>query len=406
MKITIIHAHWNNRGDEAAIRALVDELKIKYPQIIINVYILSPNAKQFPYEDSDIRLCNVLYPKRKNIVDYWLTWLTKGKMSLLSNSKEFIQIVKDSDLVLHAPGGPSIGDIYYNDEKKYLQRLDLIRRMGIKYAFYAPSMGPFRRTDKRRNALRKKVLNGAEFIYLREGQSADYVKGFGIDEKKIKVSLDSAFQHYGNEAKYEKQYNEYEELNSFIKSYDRVVGMTITNLNWHPIHSKNEKLAEMIFTTFTDVIEYFKTKNIGVLFIPQLFGRYHDYQLMQSYAKSNCFVMDDLHDCYFQQHIIEKLYAVIGMRYHSNIFSAKMGTPFISIAYEQKMSGFMTLSGLRDYCIDINDLSAKLLIDKYEKLEANYSEFKSILVQKKEEWVKKSHLTTEKVFDLLDRGEK
>ena len=41
--------------------------------------------------------------------------------------------------------------------------------------------------------------------------------------------------------------------------------------------------------------------------------------------------MDDMHDCYFQQYIISLIKAVVGMRYHSNIFSAKMGTPFVSV---------------------------------------------------------------------------
>ena len=31
MKIVIINCHWDNRGDEAAIRAMIDELRVKYP---------------------------------------------------------------------------------------------------------------------------------------------------------------------------------------------------------------------------------------------------------------------------------------------------------------------------------------------------------------------------------------
>ena len=64
-------------------------------------------------------------------------------------------------------------------------------------------------------------------------------------------------------------------------------------------------------------------------------------------------------DTYFQQYVIGKLYAVVGMRYHSNIFSAKMGIPFVSVSYEQKMKGFMQSIGLSEYCIDLNELSEK-----------------------------------------------
>ena len=54
MKILIIHAHGNNRGDEAAVKSMVDEITAKYPgmEIVIsgeglNRYpLLSANVKQ------------------------------------------------------------------------------------------------------------------------------------------------------------------------------------------------------------------------------------------------------------------------------------------------------------------------------------------------------------------------
>ena len=49
----------------------------------------------------------------------------------------------------------------------------------------------------------------------------------------------------------------------------------------------------------------------------------NDYML-----DSDTFMIDafsEERDTYFQQYVIGKLYAVVGMRYHSNIFSAKMG---------------------------------------------------------------------------------
>ena len=84
---------------------------------------------------------------------------------------------------------------------------------------------------------------------------------------------------------------------------------------------------------------------------------------------------DDRYDSYFQQYVIGQLYAVVGMRYHSNIFSAKMGTPFISVSYEQKMTGFMEKMELSRYCIGIKDLSAELLAEKFELLEQEHDSY-------------------------------
>jgi len=86
-------------------------------------------------------------------------------------------------------------------------------------------------------------------------------------------------------------------------------------------------------------------------------------------------------DTYFQQYIISKLYAVEGMRYHSNIFSAKVGIPFIPIVYEEKMEGFINISGLNSYSITLDELSFEKLEEKFEKLNNNYDEVKSILTK-------------------------
>ena len=74
---------------------------------------------------------------------FFISLLTKGHINITKNSKKFVSILKSVDLVLHAPGGPSIGDTYLKAEKLYLWRLRLIQKMKIPYIFYAPSMGPF-----------------------------------------------------------------------------------------------------------------------------------------------------------------------------------------------------------------------------------------------------------------------
>ena len=96
------------------------------------------------------------------------------------------------------------------------------------------------------------------------------------------------------------------------------------------------------------------------------------------------------------------MYAVIGMRYHSNIFAAKMGTPFISVSYEQKMSGFMKIAELDKYCIDINDLSEKSVMETFDNLCEHYNEYKQDLQSRKSIWQRKAHETTDKVIDIID----
>jgi len=103
----------------------------------------------------------------------------------------------------------------------------------------------------------------------------------------------------------------------------------------------------------------------------------------------------DTYDTYFQQYIISKLYAVEGMRYHSNIFSAKVGTPFIPVVYEEKMEGFIDMAGLNEYSISLDELSFEKLEEKFEKLNSNYDEVKKMFKDKLLTWQKQALKTIE-----------
>ena len=194
------------------------------------------------------------------------------------------------------------------------------------------------------------------------------------------------------------------ELTRFISRFDKVVGITITDLMWNPKYKGNDDIKENIISTFKAVVYELTNRGYGVLFIPQLFGICNDADFMGSFANKECYVLPvtQKNDCYYQQFVIGKMYAVIGMRYHSNIFAAKMGTPFISVSYEQKMSGFMKIAELDKYCIDINDLSEKSVMETFDNLCEHYNEYKQDLQSRKSIWQRKAHETTDKVIDIID----
>lgn len=400
MNILIMNAHWNNRGDEAATRAMIDHLQDKYPDAKIKVLLLTSNIKQFRYDDVECR--SNFYPRKRDLYfEVPLFVLSRGKLMFSKRGKEFCQLIKEADIVIHAPGGPSIGDIYFTDEIYYLYRMLIAKVLHKPYVFYAPSMGPFN-TEKHkfRNALRRSILNGASVFCVREPISKKYIEKLG-NVKLPTVTLDSAFQYPVNIEKNQQILNEYQELRDFINQNEKIIGITITDLKWNPKYAQTS-VSVNINDTFTKMIEYLNKLGYAVLFIPQLFGNQHDNKYMSTFANEKCMVMSEDYDCYFQQFIISKMHALIGMRYHSNIFSAKMGCPFVSVAYEQKMSGFMKKIGLEEYCIDINDLSFNLLKEKFSSLEKNYNSYKEVLVEKSVLLQKESSKTTELVCECIE----
>ena len=259
-------------------------------------------------------------------------------------------------------------------------------------------MGPF--DDRVANIFRKIVLNNCERLCVRESISAGYLSKLKLG-KQVVVTLDSAFQSKIDMNYYEKQLDNDDDLNSFLLSYKRVVGITITDLMWHP--TLNGKYTEQIKTAFNSVIRLLTDQGIGIVFIPQLFDKTNDSSIMKEYMNKDCYMLADKYDCYFQQYLISKLYAVIGMRYHSNIFSAKMETPFISIAYEQKMKGFMNHIKCENYCIDISQLNEKILKEKILTLNDNYNEYKQFLHDIHERLVNESKQTTQLLVEAIKR---
>ena len=81
-----------------------------------------------------------------------------------------------------------------------------------------------------------------------------------------------------------------------------------------------------------------------------------------------------------------------------------MGTPFVSVSYEQKMQGFMKKAGLLEYCLPISELSANSLSNKFEGMMSNYDEYKSLLAIKKAEFKKESSKQMREEKMLIDEG--
>lgn len=402
MKIFIIHAHTANRGDEAAVKAMVDELLIVKPDTEITIAI---NGRTFyPAMDPKVKQIG-RFPALHSVmakIEYPLFIKTCGKICFTPAGKNFKKALLEADLVIHAPGGPSIGDIYSDVEKEYLDRLGMARRLGKRYMFYAPSMGPFK--DETRNPKRKEILIGAQKVILRDPISFKFVQEF-CPKCHPQLALDSAFQHEVDECVNRRKLEEYTALKKFMTKHEKNVGVTITDLQWHPQY-KETAIAEQIKTAFRDFVAYLDRKKYGVVFIPQLYGSGDDSTLMKEFeTDNNGFVIEanlEKYDTYFQQYIIKKLTAVVGMRYHSNIFSAKMSVPFVSISYEQKMRGFMESMDLMDYCIRVDDISADILKNHFERMLSNYTEYKNLLVNEHKALSEKAYRSTQAVINILN----
>ena len=74
---------------------------------------------------------------------------------------------------------------------------------------------------------------------------------------------------------------------------------------------------------------------------------------------------------------------VVATRFHNLLLALLCNKPVISISFHHKCKSLMDAMGLSKYCLDINDLTAAKLIEKFCDLETNANKIKSIIRERR-----------------------
>ena len=70
---------------------------------------------------------------------------------------------------------------------------------------------------------------------------------------------------------------------------------------------------------------------------------------------------------------------VAAARFHNVLLALLCEKPVIAISFHHKCESLMSAMGLSAHCVDINDLKADRLIDKFCDLEANAAKLKPLI---------------------------
>ena len=140
--ITIVNAHWNNRGDEAALLAILEGLQRKYTESQITIIFKDGESiEQFK------KLDNVDYYTAKfnaKIWDIWLTSATRGLLGLNGLLKKTVRTLAQSDLIIYSPGGSVINKrFFWRKQMEYLVPFICANFYNTPLMIAAPSIGPF-----------------------------------------------------------------------------------------------------------------------------------------------------------------------------------------------------------------------------------------------------------------------
>lgn len=408
MKVLITNSHADNRGDEAAQRAMIRGIKNLVPETTFTVMTISPEGLEL---DSKVEIHQTFSGSHKTVFNMliiiWTIFRSVGvKLPTFGRKRELfngINLIADSDVVISAPGGPYFGELYKSHEmREHILHVAVSWILGKPIMVYGPSMGPF--SNRLRNIIRRFFLEKVKIISLRDKISMEYLSGLQLKNPLIYQTADSALQgreKYDDEDIKSMMISEgiIKENHDWIQG--RVIGITPTGARWNYKNSLDEvrdenNYCEMIANTIDEICS---SDNTSVVFIPQLYGRDDDLPLIQEIIgrvknKELISILSPELDSDLQQGVISKLDCVIGNRYHSVIFALNNITPVICIAYEHKSVGIMEEVGLSKFTINIEDASVGRLIETYNLLIANSESIRATIRENLPKLKRKATLNT------------
>ncbi len=339
-RICIINQHTCNRGDEAAGRAAIQSLLDHFPHSEIDVLYCSPNTSSTIDHDSNrvrhlqgiqIQVSIRSIESWKNAIRMAALWAGFKKFNFGGIFGELVDLVNSADIVVNAPTGPNLGDKY--KDTKYISNLLISLFLKKRLYFYGSSMGPFNHPAIK--LIGKYILNRSQWICVRESTSLSYVRSLKLAHNRITRTADAAIQRRippHDSPKLLRQLG--------IPNDSTLIGLTPLSHQWYPESIRNKKHENIIINNLSTISnEILKSPNTNIVVFPQLYNDegstnplISDLNIIKSIQgkianKCNFYVLPDNFDSDLQQIIISKCKTVIGMRYHSIIFAAKMRCP-------------------------------------------------------------------------------
>ncbi|MDP6634995.1 MAG: Coenzyme F420 hydrogenase/dehydrogenase, beta subunit C-terminal domain [Phycisphaerae bacterium] len=366
--VVVVNQHGANRGDEAALKGMLYGLKKLIPDAKFTVLTMTP-SEDFKHiaEAEFIDTVTLLTKKRTKLVYFTLAALAYrlglgGLSRLFGKKPHFMETLKAADLVVSAPGGPYIGDMYQTWELSCAFQIYVPVLLGKPVMIYAPSQGPF--DNEKRNRWRKWLLSRVDVISLRDDYSKVHLANLGIDTSPVHVTVDSCLQK-----PVDKSLSRQIIRKEGIDTDKMLIGVV-------PLHSVpflHEAESLDVQDTAAQTIELLADVfDANFLILPQRHGLHRDLPSMIRIAHATelgeqIHVLNDTYDSDQQQSLIGRCDLLISFRYHPFIFGTRQAVPSVCVAYEHKALGFARIMNLEEYCLDLFSTTPEEIVAKAQQ---------------------------------------
>ena len=373
MRLLLVNQPLNNRGDEAAHRALVRGLLAAVPSVEIRVLFLGVDGdsiRQFTVDDPRVRYVHI-YPERGS-VRLMKAGIQTGchfLFSWLPSVRRMSDHYRWSERVLCAPGGICMGG-FQNWMHLFFLQLAVLTEKPLDY--FGRSIGPFPEKswlNRRFSAVSRRLLSYCSFVSLRDTQSVAYAGEWGI---QVVPTVDTAFL--------DQPLAEIPEAVSDQIGSDYVIFVP-NLLIWH--YSFRDRMTrDQVCDLFQSAAERLESRFPAsrIVFLPQTFNYGNDWDDDRGFFQDIAargetgrrIVLPDTLGADIQQQIVRQARYVVGARYHSIVFAINNETPFLALCYEHKISGMLERLGYADRMVDIRSLgtatSGEAFLSEMERL--------------------------------------
>lgn len=299
---TIISGYYGfkNIGDDAMLKAIIDNLRLYHKDIRIMVLSKNPLETRQTYNVDSINRFNIL---------------------------KIIAAMRKSKLFLNGGGNLLQDNTSTRSLLYYLGMIWLSKKNGMKTMIYANGIGPLNKKNNRK--LTRKVVNQVDVITLREKLSHKEIQNLNIEKPQISLTADPAVTI---EAACEEKVNKIL-IKENIDPNGKFIGFSVRK--W----SDYEKYQ----TVISKVADYVcDTYGVKPLFIPMHYP--NDLLIIDDITakmKNKCYVIRNKYNVSEMLGIIGRTQLLIGMRLHALIFAASLKVPLVGLVYETKVEGFM-----------------------------------------------------------------
>ena len=229
----------------------------------------------------------------------------------------------------------------------YLFTLGLAKLLGNKVDMYGCGIGPV--TGKKNIWLVKHVLErSVDTITLREKDSMEELKGFGVGRPEILLSSDPALVLKPAPALDVEAYLNRHGLDPQGKY------LCFMLRTWYGFDGKSQAIAACADWAY---------EKFGLTPLFLSLNIFHDSRAAERVAqqmKAPCHILDDWAEPELLIGLLSRMDAVVSMRLHGLIFSSLSGAPLVGVSYDPKIQSFLRYLGAGT-CISLEDVTEENL---------------------------------------------